>query len=292
MFRFLYILLILVLAGSLDAQEKQIPVVSSNADWTPVRRYFDGWPMVLVPPGCFMMGSDQVYEYTPLDALPVHEICFDMPFWIDEIEVTNAAFTEFLNTPDAVGNQSPEGFEYFDESEEDARIIRQEGRWEALPNYQNHPVVEVSWFAARDFCAWRGTMLLSEPEWEYAARGPSGWRYPWGNDWNPDNEVWAGNRPKVSRTDKAGSRPGGASWVGALDMSGNVLEWTRSAEAAYPYDADDGREALDDSVVFRVARGSSWLTDSPKSQRTTNRPSIFPYFKSPLLGFRCMRPYE
>jgi formylglycine-generating enzyme required for sulfatase activity len=68
-----------------------IPAVRANAEWTPIVQSFDGAEMVLVPPGCFMMGStDQAREQ------PVHKVCFDQPFWIDRYEVTNAAYRQFV----------------------------------------------------------------------------------------------------------------------------------------------------------------------------------------------------
>jgi formylglycine-generating enzyme required for sulfatase activity len=136
----------------------------------------------------------------------VHPQCFDQPFWIDQYEVTNARY----------GSAG-----YF------------EG--------DNRPRESVDWFAAAEHCAVRGARLPTEAEWEYAARGPSAWVYPWGNDFVDANAVSSWENT-VRRTAPVGSRPGGASWVGALDISGNVWDWTSTLYAEYPYDSDDGRE--------------------------------------------------
>ena len=108
----------------------------------------------------------------------------------------------------------------------------------------------VTWFEARDFCASRGARLPTEAEWEYAARGPDSRVYPWGNLFI-DEMV-------SSYPEDVGSHPRGASWVGALDMSGSVWEWTSSADRAYPYNPNDGREDPEEKDVMRVLRGGSY----------------------------------
>jgi formylglycine-generating enzyme required for sulfatase activity len=223
------------------------PTVTANNQWTTVAQDFDGVEMVLVPPGCFMMGSEEGES----DEVPVHEICFDEPFWIDRYEVTNAQFAAFLNQG---SNQSAEGVEYLDTDDEDARI-QQNGTWAAETEFADHPAIEVTWYGARDFCASRNARLPTEAEWEYAARGPDALVYPWGNDFVADNVVYSGN--SGGQTAAVGSRAGGVSWVGAYDMSGNVWEWVSSLYQSYPYEMGDGREDTNSTDV-RVLRGGSW----------------------------------
>lgn len=236
--------------------------IKHNADWTPVVQNFDGVAMVLVPPGCFMMGS---VDGSNIEQ-PVHEQCFVEPFWIDLTEVTQADF-ERLGGVKAQEN-------YFDGD--------------------RRPVEQITWFEARDFCALRGARLPTEAEWEYAARGPDGWTYPWGDTLGEtyadlNRAVW--NRDDHLGTEIVGSRPSGASWVGALDMSGNVWEWTSSLYRDYPYDAADGREADTgaQTSVYRVVRGGSWNFSNSYILRATyrnyNRPDFAPFF----YGFRCVR---
>lgn len=152
-------------------------------------------------------------------------------------EVTNAAYRACV---EAGGCKAPGDRTYYDD-----------------PTYADHPVVWVDWFMAQAYAAWRGCRLPSEAEWEYAARGPDSRVYPWGNQWAAENSVTS---ETFGQTAPVGSRPGGVSWVGALDMSGNVWEWTRSLYEPYPYDAGDGREADtgDSRDVRRVLRGGSW----------------------------------
>jgi formylglycine-generating enzyme required for sulfatase activity len=225
--------------------------VTRNADWEPVIQEFDGVPMALVPVGCFTMGSDHGLAG---DEWPDHEQCFDEPFWIDVTEVTNAQYGS-------------------------------EGAFSG----DNMPRETVGWGQAAAFCESRGGRLPTEREWEYAARGPDGLDYPWGSQLEPDYVVYhdnAGGQPA-----EVGSRPEGASWVGALDMAGNVFEWTSSLYAPYPYDPDDGREDPS-SGGQRVLRGGSWFN---QPRRTTVRSDYRvrdPASRSDgAVGFRCVRDY-
>mgnify|MGYP001331296317 CR=1 FL=1 len=252
--------------------------VRTNQEWSPVEQDFDGVTMVVVPAGCFRMGStesqidhaielaNRVYPSGAqrkwfADEKPVHEICFDQPFWIDRTEVTQAQFRQF-------GGKTS-FFAYF--------------TGDSLPREC------ITWFEARDFCALRGARLPTEAEWEYAARGPDSLIYPWGNKFMADNVVYGGKSTK--QTAPVGSRPDGISWVGALDMSGNVREWTTTIYQPYPYKADDGRESTADMNSSRVERGGSWL-DAEYNVRATDRFKEPPDYRNGDLGFRCARSYE
>lgn len=221
-----------------------------NDDWTPVTREFDGVPMALVPVGCFRMGSD-TYSVEQ----PVHDQCITEPFWIDVTEVTQADF-ERQGGVKANAN----GFDG------DAK-----------------PVEQITWVEARDFCARRGMRLPTEAEWEFAARGVESLSYPWGNTFVEANAVFSGN--SGNQTAAVGSRPGGASWVGALDLSGNVWEWVLSEYRGYPYTPDDGRENIS-SNENRVVRGGSFGNASD-DLRAANRYDRNPTNADVSIGFRC-----
>jgi formylglycine-generating enzyme required for sulfatase activity len=194
---------------------------------------------------------------------PQHQVCFTEGYWIDRTEVTQAQFRQF-------GGQA------------------------AQPPYfrgDNRPVEQIAWFEARDFCAQRGALLPTEAEWEYAARGPDSWIYPWGNTFAVGDVVYYGN--SGDQTANVGTKPGGASWVGALDMSGNVWEWTTSLYRPYPYNASDGRENSVDVSSARVLRGGSWYYNGgliAADLRTAYRYALAPSSRYHVLGFRCARP--
>jgi formylglycine-generating enzyme required for sulfatase activity len=219
---------------------------------------YEGVPMVQVPAGCFMMGYDAGGE----DEKPIHQQCFDAPYYIDRTEVTQAQFERLGGTRDTFGN----GFDG-----------------------EDHPIEQIDWYSARDFCLRRGARLPTEVEWEYAARGPDNLVYPWGNDWNPANAVWEENASE--QTASVGSIPAGASWVGALDMAGNVWEWTRSEYTPYPYSAaSDLSDDVNSEDIRPTIRGGAWSAGDPVILRSTNRRREFPALGTWHIGFRCVRP--
>lgn len=239
--------------------ETMLSGVSSNAEWLPLVQEFEGVTLVLVPAGCFMMGSDDGND----DEQPVHQVCIEEPFWIDRYEVSNEQFDRF-------GGQA-----------------------ERRSNITNpyFPREQISWSEARDFCALRGARLPTEAEWEYAARGPDSLVYPWGNTFEGDNVVYGEN--SGGETAPVASRPGGVSWVGAYNMSGNVWEWTSSLYRPYPYHARDGREQDNVSTtgdIRRVLRGGS-VHYGARGLRVTFRFGHLPEEKSTTNGFRCVRSY-
>ena len=275
-----------------------------NTDWTPQVWTFADDPasaeMVIVPVGSFEMGSPTNESGHDSDEVS-HPQQVATPYFIDRYEVTNAEFVNFMNNhPDATDNRSDDEFEYIDTDDEDARIQQNGGTWEVLPGYDNHPVTEVTWFGARDYCDWRGGSLPAELQWEYAASGPSNWVYPWGNSFNGDivnycdincesNWADADVDDGYENTAPVGSYEN-ASWVGAYDMSGNVWEWVSSLYEDYPYDLNDGREEDTGSRtdVRRVFRGGGFSLTS-LNLRSANRSDGDPDGTLNGLGFRCAR---
>jgi formylglycine-generating enzyme required for sulfatase activity len=273
--------------------------VASNADWTPVEREVDGVTMVLVPAGCFDMGStdaqiDAAFEMCEAalgvgecerawfeDESPVHRVCFDEPFWIDKYEVTNAQYRACVEAGACTLPGNTQDYED--------------------PAYSDHPVVYVDWDQANDYAEWAGCSLPTEAQWEYAARGPDALVYPWGDEFDGTrlnfcdancSYGWADPAydDGYAQTAPVGSKPGGVSWVGALDLSGNVWEWV-----ADWYDADY-YATLDDGAVNppgpadgsrRVLRGGAWR-DDPDLVRAVSRYDDAPTSRDYGVGFRCV----
>jgi len=145
-------------------------------------------------------------------------------------------------------------------------------------------VVNVTWHQARIYAEWAGGRLPTEAEWEAAAQGPEGSTYPWGE--GAPNESLSNYAFAVHDTTPVGSHPGGGCWCGALDLSGNVWEWTSSLFHAYPYDAADGRENLDERGR-RVLRGGAFAGDA-RNVRSAIRAWPAPDYWDGLCSFRVV----
>ena len=202
--------------------------------------------IMLVQAGAFWMGRDD----GPADEAPLHRV-YVRDFWIERHKVTNAEFAAFLN---ATRLRPPGSERRYDEDDADARIHRVQARWVADPGFEGHPVVEVSWFGARDYCAWKGRRLPTEAEWEKAARGDDQRPYPWGVT-APAPQLAVFARP-YNATEPTASRPAGASPYGH-DMVGNLREWTLSVLRPYPYGSDADRPPYTGAVGRVVVRGAS-----------------------------------
>jgi formylglycine-generating enzyme required for sulfatase activity len=217
--------------------------------------------MVYVPAGEFEMGSPEGYR----DEQPVHTVALDS-FWIDRTEVTNAQYA--LCVGDGVCDEA--GFV------NDADL-----------NGDDYPVVGVSWYDANIYCSWVDARLPTEAEWEYAARGPEGHIYPWGNE-DPTCDL-AQYRGCSGETVPVGSLPDGASWCGALDLAGNVWEWVADWYDRDYYERSPSRNPLGpEEGDMKVLRGGSWGND-PGDLRSAVRGRNPRAFRFDFDGFRCAR---
>jgi formylglycine-generating enzyme required for sulfatase activity len=225
----------------------------------------DGREMILVPEGVFTRGSLE----GGFDEKPVQEIYLDA-FYVDKYEVTVEAYNTFRKAANYVEPSVP----FF---QGDHELLK-------TPNY---PVVGVSWYDAVNFCTWAGKRLLTEAEWEKAARGTHGLIYPWGNNMLPKRANMAGTADGFKYMAPVGSFPMGRSVYGVYDMAGNVSEWVNDWYDQFYY---EGAPMINpqgaEKSKNRVFRGGSW--DARKVDiRSGKRFAATPGRKDSIVGFRC-----
>jgi formylglycine-generating enzyme required for sulfatase activity len=238
----------------------RLPLVGARARRGDTMTGPDGGVLVWTLPGSFDMGSDDGYD----EEKPVHHVTITKGFWLGQCQVTNAQYRRFC---DESGRTFPAESDQPD----------------------NHPVVHVSWEDAQAYCQYYGLRLLTEAEWEWAARGERASVYPWGDEWDVAQCCNRHNQGAGGRTFEVGHFPDGASWCRALDMAGNVMEWCSDWYARYPVgSARDPLGPIDGT--YRVLRGGSWNQDATKlSFRCARRFSIDPTTRFADIGFRCAR---
>jgi formylglycine-generating enzyme required for sulfatase activity len=227
----------------------------------------DGMTLLYVPAGAFTMGAEDGYS----DERPSHSVTLSA-FWVDQTEVTTARYARC----EAAGVcQRP--------LRKSSNVIDLYYGGKLTDEY---PVIFITWQDAVDYCTWAGRRLPTEAEWEKAARGEDGRTYPWGII-PPDGTLLNFDHTFADPV-AAGSYPLGASLYGALDMAGNVMEWTadwydEGYYAASPVENPQGPEI----GTFRVTRGGSWRHNAMgvrSAHRFIQDPGE-PYFD---LGFRCV----
>ena len=197
--------------------------------------------MVLIPAGEFLYGYDKKKVTLP-------------EFWIDKTPVTNAEYARFVAV---TGHRPPKHWEGKTPPDE----------------LRDHPVTYVSWHDAVAYGKWAGKRLPTEEEWEKAARGSDGRKYPWGNQ-QPTSQLCNFDYSEGGTTPVGRYSPQGDSPYGCVDMAGNVWEWTAS-------DYEYGEWA-------KVLRGSSWRGERGDVGCAEYfwRP---PDYRDSVVGFRCAR---
>ena len=229
---------------------------------------------VEIPGGPFIMGADRARDPMAFDnerwSAAQGEGTVDLPtFYIARTEVSVAEFTKFA----------------------------QAGKWSvdprALQAPADHPVSHVSWTDALAYCRWleasmKGSLpagyhvtLPTEGQWEKAARGTDGRRYPWGNEPRKEFAIFGSSGPGA-----VGGRACPECAYGLADMAGNIWEWTRSPLQPYPYDESDDRANLDADALW-VMRGGGFA-DNAQLIRTTTRGAAEPGARRPFIGFRVV----
>ena len=255
------------------ASRGSLSVASVASDTCPVR-------MVHVPRGKAVIGSpDSVGD---ADEHPLHEVEL-AAFCIDRTEVTVGAYEDCVAsahcTPPAVTVYSS------DYLASDIKRLSQFCNGNDRPD---HPLNCVDWYQATAYCAWADKRLPTEAEWEYAARGPDGRAYPWGNEPPTSARLNSnGDADGFKTTAPVGSFPDGASPFGALDMAGNVWEWTADVYAPYPHARVTTLRGA--TGTTRSLRGGGWMNLDTGVARAAFRNWGDPRDRINTLGFRCAR---
>jgi formylglycine-generating enzyme required for sulfatase activity len=258
---------ILATAGLFDRSDRGTAAIESFRDCG------DCPEMVAVPAGRFMMGSPPgVGNY---DEYPQHEVIIAKPFAVAKFEATFAEWDACV----AAGG---------------CKLTPEDNGW----GRDRRPVTNVSWDDTRDYLAWlsgrtgKRYRLLTEAEWEYAARAGSATPYPWGDDIGEANANCrgCGSEWDWSQTAPVGSFPANA--FGLHDMVGNVLEWCEDAwHQTYDGAPADGSAFAGGDTGLRTLRGGSWVTLAVLT-RPAYRDKSQPFDRSYVAGFRVARDLE
>lgn len=247
----------------------------------------DDMVMVYVPAGEFKMGSEKYGS----GEKPVHTVNLGA-FWIDQTEVTNAMYARCVAAGECDPHRSTKSYTH--------------DSYYGNPEFDEYPVVYVSWSDAKAYCAWADKRLPTEAEWEKAARGEDRRTYPWGNEWDVRTTLRLNFSDKNDPIDPSdtvaddgyadtapvGNYLNGASPYGAYDMAGNVWEWVADWYGENYYSTSPLSNPLGpNSGTERVVRGGAW-NDPAEGVRSANRGRGPSSANNSRVGFRCSRNAE
>jgi len=258
--------------------KSQLASMISSDKWAELNRD------ILIPAGDFIMGTD--LERADLQDKPQHEVVLPA-YYIDKYPVTYIQYAKYV----AESKHRPP-LDWEKGKMPDGKLI--------------HPVVMVDWYDAKAYCEFYGKRLPTEAEWEKAARGTDGRRWPWGNVMQP---AYLNTYYNVGSTTEVFKYQKGKSIYGVMDMAGDVSEWT--ASKFEPYKGSDAPAKLFkpkilvsktnkdkamkvgdlvelDRGEYKVRRGGSWKSD-PFATSVFHRNFSLPHYASDFFGFRCAK---
>ena len=278
------------------------PCTAAGQTWT---RPIDQMEMACVPAGSFQIGMSKC-TFTGCGGEISGGTVNLGAYWIDHTEVTNRMFAQFSSETGFITGAERGGVSEVNGISTPvfgAYWRQPQGPGSSLSGLDDHPVVQINWYAADAYCKWAGGRLPTEAQWEKAARGTDGRLFPWGSELPKDvylnaadtnlPAAWARSdmNDGYRYTSPVGTYPAGVSPYGVQDMAGNAWEWTRTLFKSYPYNSADGREASGEPAVTDrlVMRGGSWYDDYG-SVRSTLRFGGKPDQAHDAVGFRCAFP--
>ena len=204
--------------------------------------------------------------------------------------MTNAQFAAFVNETDYLTTAEREMGSYLSSAGGFLHGVswkHPRGPDDSITGKEDHPVVHVSFYDAVEYCNWlskrtgRSFRLPTESEWERAARGRDGRKYPWGDTIDPGK---ANYKTGGGRTTPIGSYKNGKSKIGCYDMAGNVREWCADWYSMRPEAIDKDPKGPQDGS-YRVVKGGSWLSDADMLKASI-RSDVDPEQTADDLGFR------
>ena len=251
----------------------------------------DGAVQVYVPPGTFVMGVDDPESPYDRAERPPHPVRVTKGFWLDKFEVTNERYVKFLNGAigAVTGRQQVVGLVLgrLDIDHPLCGIELDADRKTCTPKrgLEKLPVMPVSWTGAYEYCVKMGKRLPTEAEWEYAARGDDGRRYPWGNEWRPR---WA--NVATGKAAPVGSDGKDRSPFGVMDMAGSVREWVYDKFDVKFYSESPTEDPVNAAGAWihvdRVIRGGGFAFTEWDSRVTSRGHRTYSYHPVGT-GFRC-----
>jgi serine/threonine-protein kinase len=280
--------------------------------------------MVWFPGGTFRMGLTGVEAETECKRLgqacipeqlgreqPARDVTLSS-FYLDQLETTNDEVARWLTTMRSsievrMDDEQKRRWVYLDGvllldlDGPDARIVRgPDGDFSARPGYERHPVLQITWDGASQYCASRGKRLPTEAEWERAARGLAGRRFPWGDQeprcdqvaWGRDGDLPCAQHSVGGEPLEVGAAPLDRTPEGIRDLGGNVQEWVQD-QFIKPYlpVCGDCVNPISEQPIslerdFRVVRGGTWMFGWDMS-RATKRSRFKRTGAVPNIGVRC-----
>jgi formylglycine-generating enzyme required for sulfatase activity len=261
----------------------QAPTIARPTQAPTATTLRDSAPMISISAGDFPMGSGNTDRDAGADEKPQHTVYLDL-FSIDKYEVTNAQYKKCV---DASKCSPPSS----------TRSVSRSAYY-GNPQFDNYPVIFVSWFDAKNYCEWAGKRLPTEAEWEKAARGADGRIYPWGNVWDGTRLNFCDRRCSFDYRDSAddgyadtapvGNYSIGASFYGVMDLAGNVSEWVADWYDENYYRVSPRSNPLGPSTgQYRDVRGGSWSVARVNIRAANRERTAEPSYRGDDIGFRC-----
>ncbi|HNT28870.1 MAG TPA: SUMF1/EgtB/PvdO family nonheme iron enzyme [bacterium] len=243
--------------------------------------------MIDIPAGEIQMGCNEtVDDQCSEDEAPYHAVTLSA-YKIGKYEVIVGEYQQCVTN--GACNNSGEYDHYYTNNDSSFCNLGATGK-------ESHPMQCVTWYGAKAYCEWIGGRLPTEAEWEKAARGTDGRKYPWGNeDATCDYAVMfdpnaGGGGCGTGGTMPVGSKPNGVSPYGAYDMAGNVREWVNDWYASDYYAASPTNDPTGpETGDYRVSRGGSWLSVDGRGLRASYRSHGHPDGNDGGGGFRCAK---